>query len=81
MHGEIFSWMREILHAWWKRENSVQAGDSLSMRESCPIDSPCLSPDADDGGHDRPWPQNTPLRVYTTIYVREAASGKSLSQL
>ena len=22
-----------------------------------------------------------PLRVYTTIYVREAASGKSLSQL
>ena len=24
---------------------------------------------------------NTALRVYTTIYVREAASGKSLSQL
>ena len=35
MLGVIFSLMREILHAWRESgRNSVQAGDSLSMRES-----------------------------------------------
>ena len=35
MLGWIFSLMREILHVWRESvRNSVQAGDSRSMRES-----------------------------------------------